>query len=234
MKPSYDSIDPYRPPELDTILPSPAAPRRAEMTLKILAVVTVILSLMAFTGGFSQMLTSLAPDFFVLRNQKTGNDDLDAAQELWRNGMIMINTKYALLRGPIGLLRFLVGGLGLAAAFFVLRLPRTRRQLLLSAFLAAIAVEALSVIPDTIIGWESLSVAESIAQQASQGASTINVEATFRYTTIAGIVLAMILTLAKFGFFVFGLLTVRKPEFAPLFADETPPQTEETIPAQLA
>jgi hypothetical protein len=126
------------------------------------------------------------------------------------------------------------GTLGCAAAYFILRPPRRLRVLLMAACLGLIAVEAIALLPEVLMRWDMLAIADTMAEQVSDSTARMIVEMTSRGGTIVLLILGLAFTVAKTCFYIYGLMVARRPETIELFSDETPPKRDETIPAQLA
>lgn len=232
-KPTHaDIVDPYRPPDLSFVPASPAKEKRAERTLKFVAVLMLILSGLTFLGGVRQFVSAVFPTRFAQPYRQMGDPEIDAAWEIWRQGALHVQAKYLIVTGALGAAGLAAGAVGCVAAYVVLKKPRRLRMLLFFAIIALMVLEGVALLPNVMMQWEMLDISETMADQVPEGFGRSVLEWSTRGGTILLMLLGLVFASVKLGFYIYGLTVVRRPEIVELFPDERPPS--DTIPAQLA
>lgn len=225
---SGSSFDPYRPPAaMDVPYDAPGAPPRRPGWLVTICVIAIALGGMGFLHGLygfvdltlgEQMQAAMRPG-----PDNGGPEELEELQKEFEDGMREVQQRYFVPLVAFGIARLALTTCLVLGGIWCLNLKPAGRKLLIGAFMAALLFEVGDSILLGKIAGEMIEpmrqLGQAIDEQQPRGA---NVPAELGRTIIVGIFWAImgvfyVLQVAKFTFYLAGLLYLRRTSLDPLF-----------------
>ncbi len=231
MSSDSQAFDPYRSPvqpEVPYVGPPTTGRPGWLTTLCVLCIVLGALGLFnSLIGAAGAIGGPFIQKAFQPKAGKGMPDDMQKAQEQFQTEINAVQNKYFWATMPALAFRFVAALLLLIGGIRTLSLMEPGRQLLLIACSIAIVFELMFSILQSIISLDTMTIVneyvvkmtETMPQNANGPDMSRILPTVVRASVIVSMVLAYLISLAKIGLYIFGLVYLRKPQIIALFTN---------------